>query len=98
MGTAGSVAALRTAGYDVTVLDTACCGMAGSFGYEAEHAEASRAMAERRLLPAVRAASPETHVAAPGTSCREQIAHHGGRVPDHPATLLLRALAAPVAA
>lgn len=98
VGTAGSAAALRLAGYDVTVLDTSCCGMAGSFGYEAEHAEVSRAMAERRLLPAVRAAAPSTHVAAPGTSCREQIGHHGGRVPDHPAVLLLRALGAEVPA
>lgn len=98
VGTAGSAAALRLAGYDVTVLDTACCGMAGSFGYEAEHAEASRAMAERRLLPAVRAASAETCVAAPGTSCREQIGHLGGREAEHPAVLLLRALGGEVPA
>ncbi len=93
VGTTGSAAALRLAGYDVTVLDTSCCGMAGSFGYEAEHQDASRAMAERRLLPAVRAADAATHVAAPGTSCREQIGHLGGRSAQHPAVLLLRALA-----
>lgn len=91
VGTAGARAALALAGYDVTVLDTACCGMAGSFGYEAEHYETSVKMAERRLLPAVRARG-EAHVAAPGTSCRAQITDLSDAAPLHPAQLLLQAL------
>ena len=73
-------------------VDSGCCGMAGSFGYEAEHLEVSLAMAERRLLPAVRAAAPDTLVAAAGTSCRAQIAHGCPRTALHPAQILRRAL------
>ncbi|MFG1421030.1 FAD-binding and (Fe-S)-binding domain-containing protein [Roseixanthobacter liquoris] len=58
---------------NVTEVEGSCCGMAGSFGYEAEHYEASLAMAELTLLPAVRKASPEALVIADGTSCRHQI-------------------------
>ncbi|HYE59133.1 MAG TPA: hypothetical protein VD948_11535, partial [Rhodothermales bacterium] len=68
-------------------------GMAGSFGYEAEHYDASGAMAERRLLPAVRAAGPDTVVVAPGTSCRAQISDLSTAAPFHPAQVLLAALA-----
>lgn len=63
----------RVEGLDFTVLDSGCCGMAGSFGYEAGHYEVSRAIGERVLLPAVRAAAPETLVIASGFSCRGQI-------------------------
>ena len=80
------------ANYTVEEVDSGCCGMAGSFGYEAEHYDISRQMAERRLLPAVRAAAPETIIAAAGVSCREQIAHFGGRVAHHPAEILRDAL------
>ena len=55
--------------------DAGCCGMAGSFGYEKEHYEVSRAAGERRLFPAIREATPETVVVAPGFSCRQQIGH-----------------------
>jgi len=62
-------------GVEVTVLDTGCCGMAGSFGYEAEHAELSRKIAASRLLPALEGARTNgTVVIAPGFSCRHQIA------------------------
>jgi FAD/FMN-containing dehydrogenase/Fe-S oxidoreductase len=72
MGPAESL--LRTIpGAAVRVLDTACCGMAGSFGYEKEHYDVSVRMAERRLLPAIRNAEPGTTVVAPGFSCRHQI-------------------------
>lgn len=81
-------------GYTVTEVDSGCCGMAGSFGYEAEHYDISMAMAERRLLPAVRSAAPETIIAAAGMSCREQIAHGSGRVALHPAQILRDALRA----
>jgi Fe-S oxidoreductase len=56
-------------------LDSGCCGMAGSFGYEREHYDLSQAVAERKLLPAVRACEPGTLVVAPGFSCRHQIRH-----------------------
>lgn len=79
-------------GYTVEEVDSGCCGMAGSFGYEAEHYAISMQMAERRLLPAVRAAAPETIIAAAGVSCRQQIAHGSGRAALHPAQVLYQAL------
>ena len=59
---------------EVRSIESSCCGMAGAFGYEAEHYEVSMKMAEAALLPAVRAASPDTLIVADGTSCRRQIA------------------------
>jgi Fe-S oxidoreductase len=76
----------------VEEVDAGCCGMAGSFGYEAEHYAVSMRMAERRLLPAVRAAAADTIIVAAGMSCREQIAHGSGRVARHPAEVLAEAL------
>jgi Fe-S oxidoreductase len=78
--------------YTVQEVDSGCCGMAGSFGYEAEHYEISLQMAERRLLEAVRAASDDTLVVAAGVSCRQQIAHGSGRKAYHPAEVLRMAL------
>ena len=79
--------------YTVEEVDSGCCGMAGTFGYEAEHYEISRQMAERRLLPAVRAADAETIIVAAGLSCRQQIGHgDGARVALHPAEVLRDAL------
>ena len=78
--------------YNVTEVDSGCCGMAGSFGYEAEHDEISRQMAEQRLLPAVRQADPATVIVAAGVSCRQQIRHGTGRVAHHPAEVLRNAL------
>ena len=75
-------------GADVIDLDAGCCGMAGSFGYEAEHYEISRLVGEQRLLPAVRQAGPDTVVVAPGFSCRLQIQHFTGQEAVHPAELL----------
>jgi FAD/FMN-containing dehydrogenase/Fe-S oxidoreductase len=67
-------AVLQKLGLDYELLDSGCCGMAGSFGFEAGHYDVSVAVGERRLLPAVRAADPDTLVIADGFSCREQIA------------------------
>jgi len=67
--------------------------MAGSFGYETEHYAISQAIGEDRLFPAVRAAAPDTLLAASGMSCRHQIAHGVGRAPRHPIELLADALA-----
>jgi Fe-S oxidoreductase len=79
--------------YTVEEVDSGCCGMAGTFGYEAEHYEISRQMAERRLLPAVRAADADTIIVAAGLSCRQQIGHgEGARTALHPAEVLRDAL------
>ncbi len=81
--------ALRSVpGITLRVLDEGCCGMSGIFGYEAEHYELSVAIAERGLLPAVRAAAPQTAVLATGTSCRAQIGDLSGRRAEHPAVFL----------
>ena len=76
----------------VSVINSSCCGMAGSFGYEAEHHETSLAMAELDLLPAVRAADAETILVADGTSCRHQILDGAGREAIHVARVLEMAL------
>jgi FAD/FMN-containing dehydrogenase/Fe-S oxidoreductase len=73
VGLGGTTAALRLVpGLEVTPLDTGCCGMAGSFGFEKEHYDLSVAIANLELLPALRA-EPDAMVVAPGTSCRHQI-------------------------
>ncbi|MDQ6916667.1 MAG: FAD-binding protein [Pseudomonadota bacterium] len=74
------------------VVESSCCGMAGSFGYEAKHFDVSMKMAELTLLPAVRAASPDTLIVADGFSCRQQIADGSGRDAMHVARVLDRAL------
>lgn len=82
----------------VELIESSCCGMAGSFGYEASHYDTSMKMAELSLLPAVRNAGADTLLVADGTSCRHQIAD-GTRADarmkaEHVARVLLRALAA----
>lgn len=80
-------------GYSVSEVDSGCCGMAGSFGYEKEHYTISKSMAERRLLPAVNASDEETIVVAPGFSCRHQIKDGTHRTALHPAQVLREAIA-----
>ena len=79
-------------GLEVKTVESSCCGMAGAFGYEAEHYEVSMKMGELSLLPAVREAGPDTVVVADGTSCRHQIADGASRDAVHVAVLLDRAL------
>ncbi|HEX2092942.1 MAG TPA: FAD-linked oxidase C-terminal domain-containing protein [Longimicrobiaceae bacterium] len=82
----------RVEGLEFTVLDSGCCGMAGSFGYERGHYEVSRACGERVLFPAVRGAAPDDLVVAPGFSCRHQIGDFcDGREAIHTAELLAMA-------
>jgi FAD/FMN-containing dehydrogenase/Fe-S oxidoreductase len=69
------------------LIETSCCGMAGSFGYDASHYNVSMQMAELSLLPAVRK-NPDAIIVADGTSCRHQIAHGAGRQARHVAILL----------
>jgi FAD/FMN-containing dehydrogenase/Fe-S oxidoreductase len=80
-------------GLTVEAIESGCCGMAGSFGYEARHHDVSMRMAELSLLPAVRAAGPDVLVVADGTSCRHQIADGAGRQALHAARVLQAALA-----
>ncbi len=88
VGTAGTVAALRRVeGLDVKELDSGCCGMAGSFGYERGHHDVSLALAERVLLPAARA-EPEARLVAPGFSCRSQVHGLAGIDAIHPIELI----------
>lgn len=80
---------------EVRFVDAGCCGMAGSFGYEAEHYRHSRKMAERKLVPAVEDASPTTRVVAPGISCRQQIRHFTRSEVRHPARTIADAILPP---
>jgi FAD/FMN-containing dehydrogenase/Fe-S oxidoreductase len=73
------IALLQRSGAQVTMLDSGCCGMAGPFGFEKEKFSLSQALAERVLLPAVRAADPEDILIADGFSCREQVAQNLSR-------------------
>jgi len=77
--------------YPVEEIDSGCCGMAGSFGYEKEHYEISMAVGARRLFPAVER-NADALVIAPGISCRQQVEHATGRRPMHPAEALVQAL------
>ncbi|WP_075350926.1 FAD-binding and (Fe-S)-binding domain-containing protein [Algoriphagus marinus] len=79
--------------YTVETIPSGCCGMAGSFGYEVEHYEVSQQIGELILFPAVRNAESTTLIAAPGTSCRHQIADGTGRKAMHPVEILFDALA-----
>ena len=84
---------MRWAGFDVTEVDSGCCGMAGSFGFEKEHYDLSITIANRRLAPAVRAADPNVEIVASGISCRQQIEHLTGRKAKHVAEVLWESLA-----
>jgi len=79
-------------GLDVQTIESGCCGMAGAFGYEAEHRAISMRMGEMDLLPAVRAAPAQTWVVADGTSCRSQIRDGAQRDALHVARVLAAAL------
>jgi Fe-S oxidoreductase len=91
-GTAGTLAALRRVpGLQVKELDSGCCGMAGSFGYELGHYDVSTALANRVILPAV-AADPEAKLVAPGFSCRSQVHGLAGVDAQHPIEVIAEAL------
>jgi Fe-S oxidoreductase len=81
-------AVLQKMGITLDAPDAGCCGMAGAFGFEAGKFTVSQAIGERVLLPAVRAASPDTLIVADGFSCREQIAQATGRRAIHLAEVL----------
>jgi FAD/FMN-containing dehydrogenase/Fe-S oxidoreductase len=88
-----AIAALRMIpGLTAKPVASSCCGMAGSFGYQAETQQVSRDMAEAGLLPAVRAAAAEDVIVADGTSCRHQIRDLSGREAVHSVRILDKAL------
>ncbi|MDR7518404.1 MAG: FAD-linked oxidase C-terminal domain-containing protein [Armatimonadota bacterium] len=93
VGTRAAVGVLRAAGFEVEEVDSGCCGMAGSFGFEREHYAMSMAIGERRLLPAVRRLPADAEVVAMGVSCRQQIAHGTGRRAKHLVEVLADAMA-----
>jgi FAD/FMN-containing dehydrogenase/Fe-S oxidoreductase len=72
-GTEPILKIITSLGGEILEVDSGCCGMAGSFGYETEHYDISKAMAERTLIPAIKATSEDTILIANGFSCRHQI-------------------------
>ncbi|MFH1184602.1 MAG: hypothetical protein V1755_06130, partial [Chloroflexota bacterium] len=82
---------LGKCGYEVELVEAGCCGMGGTFGYEAEHYDISQKIGELMLFPAIRAAG-EASVAATGGACRLQITQGTGRKAEHPLVLAARAL------
>ena len=76
----------------VTVIDSSCCGMAGSFGYEKSHYQLSMNIAELRLFPTIREKTGEFTLTASGFSCRHQLEHGTGIIPKHPIEVLSEAI------
>ena len=73
---------------EIEVVDSGCCGMAGSFGFEKEHYEISMAMGRRKLFRAVESRNDDWQIVAPGVSCRQQIEHGTARKAKHPVEVL----------
>lgn len=94
VGMTDEVKLLKAMGVDVDLLDSGCCGMAGSFGFDREKYEVSVAIGELALLPEVRAAKADTLIVTNGYSCREQIEQCGGRKAMHLAEVLRMAIRA----
>lgn len=78
--------------YKVTIINSGCCGLAGSFGFEKEHYTLSMQIGEDTLFPKIRNTEKDTIIVASGTSCRQQIKDGTKRVSLHPSTVLLEAL------
>ena len=91
VGNEPTVEALQSAGFEVEVMETGCCGMAGSFGYETDHYEVSQDIGELVLFPKLRE-NEKVEVCAPGFSCRHQIKDGLKRDAMHPASLIARAI------
>lgn len=78
--------------HNVTVIDSSCCGMAGSFGYEKSHYELSMKIGELRLFPVIREKTGDFTLTASGFSCRHQLEHGTGIIPKHPIEVLSEAI------
>jgi FAD/FMN-containing dehydrogenase/Fe-S oxidoreductase len=91
-GAQATIDLLQACGYEVELIDAGCCGLAGTFGYEAEHYELSTRVGELKLFPFVRGLGPGSVVASTGAACRMQIEHGTGVTAEHPAVLVARAI------
>jgi Fe-S oxidoreductase len=100
-GTNATVAVLRACGYEVEVTDVGCCGMAGTFGYEAEHYDLSMKVGELKLLPLLKNTFPNSEeigenregaVVSTGSACRMQMEQGAHVAALHPVILVARAL------
>ena len=80
------------ANYEVQIIPSGCCGMAGSFGYEKEHYDVSMQVGELVLFPTIRKQDADVIITAPGTSCRHQIKDGANRNAKHPVEVLYEAL------
>ncbi|MCB0459734.1 MAG: FAD-binding oxidoreductase, partial [Flavobacteriaceae bacterium] len=78
--------------YNVTIINSGCCGMAGSFGYEKEHYELSMKVGEQSLFSKINNLDSSIEICASGTSCRHQIYDGTKKVAKHPVIILLEAL------
>ena len=93
VGTGSSMTALGLPpGYEVELINSGCCGMAGSFGFEKEHYDVSMSIGEQVLFPTIRDRGPEWEVAVMGVSCRQQVEHGTGRPARHLVEVLRDAL------
>jgi len=92
LDTSGEAKLFDALGLDYELPDTGCCGMAGPFGFDADHYDVSMTIGERALLPKVRAADPRTIIVADGFSCREQVSQTTDRQAMHPAQVLKMAI------
>jgi Fe-S oxidoreductase len=88
-GISATVQMLKSMGYQVKLIESGCCGMAGAFGFESEHFDISMKIGELSLFPAIRNAGDDTVIASSGFSCMTQIRDGTGREPVHPIELLL---------
>jgi FAD/FMN-containing dehydrogenase/Fe-S oxidoreductase len=93
-GASATVDMLRVFGFDVDVLDSGCCGMAGTFGYDAEHYDLSMQVGELKLLPQIRALgkNKDFEIASSGSACRLQIKQGAGVDAEHPLVLIANCL------
>lgn len=90
-GANATVGLLSSCGYDVELLDTGCCGMAGTFGYESEHYDLSMEVGRLKLFPALHdstSGSNENYIVGTGAACRMQITQGGGMKARHPIELI----------
>ncbi|HVN15971.1 MAG TPA: FAD-linked oxidase C-terminal domain-containing protein [Anaerolineales bacterium] len=90
-GTGATVSLLRSCGFDIEVIDSGCCGMAGTFGYEAEHYELSQQIGELKFFPAVRNA-PDALIVSTGSACRMQVEQGTETQGIHPIVLVAESL------
>ena len=92
MGMSDEEKLLSNLGLNFEILDSGCCGLAGSFGFENDHYDISMKIGERRLLPAVRAAEKDTLIVSDGFSCKTQIEHATDRRALHTAQVIRMAM------